>query len=339
MAAPVEPKTDLVKGPSGSQPAEERRPPFGGDHTGSGPDRSALQAGPELTIVVPTLDEHDNVAPLIERLENALRGISWEAIFVDDDSTDGTIELLRRIARRDARIRCLHRIGRRGLSSACLEGMAASTAPYLAVIDADLQHDEALLPRMLVLLKGGEADLVVGSRYMEGGGTGEWSRARKWISRFATRLGQIVLRTHLSDPMSGFFMLSRGLFDRSAHRVSGKGFKILLDLVASARGPVRCRELPYTFRQRHAGVSKLDTLIAYEFVLLLYEKLIGWLVPVGFVMFATVGLVGAFLHLGILGLLLKGLGASFVVGQATATWAAMTLNFTLNNQINKIRKN
>lgn len=287
--------------------------------------------GPELTVVVPTLNERDNIEPLIERFEKALDGVAWEAIFVDDDSTDGTIGVLQRLGRHDHRIRLVHRIGRRGLSSACLEGMAASTAPYIAVIDADLQHDESLLGRMLEVLKEGETDLVVGSRYMEGGGVGTWSESRQRISHVATRLSQIVLRTELSDPMSGFFMLTREMYERAAHRVSGKGFKILLDLVASVDGQVRFRELPFTFRERHAGASKLDTLIIYEFLVLLYEKLIGWLVPVRFLVFVTVGLIGATLHLSVLGVLVRGFEVPFDISQATATWVAMTLNFTLNN--------
>ncbi len=299
--------------------------------------RSAGQLAPvgnaaaRLTVIVPTLNERDNIKPLIERLEAALTGVAWEAIFVDDDSNDGTRDVLHGIARADPRIRCIHRIGRRGLSSACLEGMAASSAPYFAVIDADLQHDESLLPEMLRVLEQGDTELVVGSRYMAGGGTGEWSARRAWMSRFATRLGRLVTRTVLSDPMSGFFMVSRDFYDGAVRRMSGKGFKILLDMVASVDRPVRFVELPYTFRERHAGTSKLDSLAMYEYVLLLYEKLIGWLLPVRFVMFVSVGAIGVVLHLSVLGLMLNGLGVSFAASQTSATVVAMTVNFSLNN--------
>ncbi len=286
---------------------------------------------PELTIVVPTLNERDNIEPLVARLRRVLDGVVWDVVFVDDDSRDGTLEALHSLARQDERIRYIQRIGRSGLSSACLEGMAASSAPYLAVIDADLQHDEALLPRMLETLKQGGTDLVVGSRYLEGGGVGGWSKTRRWLSRFSTVLSRLVLRTQLSDPLSGYFMLTRELRDRALRKVSGRGFKILLDLVASVDGPVRAVELPYTFGLRQAGESKLDTLVAYEFALVLAHKLFGRVVPVRFVMFVAVGALGAVVHLGLLGYFFLIVGTPFLLAQTVAAIAAMTLNYSVNN--------
>src|SRR5262245_39616553 len=131
--------------------------------------RQASASGPELTIVVPTFNERDNVSLLIDRVAVPLAGVDWEILFVDDNSPDGTAQLLRERARRDHRVRVIRRIGRRGLSSACIEGALASSASYVAIMDADLQHDEALLPRMVAALRGGEADLVVGSRYVASG--------------------------------------------------------------------------------------------------------------------------------------------------------------------------
>ncbi len=285
----------------------------------------------ELTIVIPTLDERDNVEVLVERIERSLGDVSWEVVFVDDDSHDGTLDVLHRLARRDDRIRYIHRIGRSGLSSACLEGMASSSAPYLAVMDADLQHDEKLLPKMLEHLRRGETDLVVGSRYVEGAGAGGLSPTRLKISRFGTWIGQLVLRAPLHDSMSGFFMLTRELYLRSARRVSGKGFKILLDIVASVPGPVRITELPFVFQERHAGESKLNTLVIYEFFLVLADKLVGRYIPVQFVIFSMVGAIGAFLHLAVLGSLLKFAAVDFVYAQLVATLFAMGINFTVNN--------
>ena len=285
----------------------------------------------DLTIVVPTLNERDNVEPLVARIGQALDGIAWDIIFVDDDSSDGTLDVLHRLARRDERIRYIQRIGRRGLSSACLEGMAASSAPYLAVIDADLQHDETLLPDMYARLRRGDTDLVVASRYLEGGGIGEWSKARWRLSQLSTVLSRLILRTSLTDPLSGFFMLTRKLRDRAMRRVSGRGFKILLDIVGSVKGPVRSIELPYSFGVRHAGESKLDTLVVYEFALVLAHKLLGRTVPVRFVMFVAVGALGAIVHLGLLGYLFLIAAMSFAWAQTIATIAAMILNFSLNN--------
>lgn len=286
----------------------------------------------ELTVVVPTFNERENVHALLDRLRATLQDVSWEIVFVDDDSPDGTSELVRQIAGEDDRVRCLQRIGRRGLSSACIEGMLSSSSSYLAVMDADLQHDETLLPKMLDALKNdGDIEIVVGSRYIDGGGTGDWGKQRLFISRFATRLGQIALKVALSDPMSGFFMIRRSAFHEIVRRLSGKGFKILLDLFASSPRPLKFAELPFVFRQRHAGESKLDTLVIWEYFLLLAEKMFGPWLPVRFLMFLAVGGLGLIVHLSVLGLLLKGLGVAFAVSQAVAVAIAMVFNFSLNN--------
>jgi dolichol-phosphate mannosyltransferase len=287
----------------------------------------------ELSVVIPTFNERDNVVPLVERLASALSGIHWEAIFVDDDSTDGTDDHVREIALRNPRIRCILRIGRRGLSSACIEGMLSSSAPYLAVMDADLQHDEALLPKMLQTLKNEDVDIVVGSRYVEGGGVGDWDKSRVLISRFAERLSRLVVKADLTDPMSGFFMLRREAFRSLVRRLSGLGFKVLLDIFASAPKPLRFRELPYTFRSRHAGESKLDTMVSLEYALLLLDKLIGHIMPVRFFLFASVGGLGLVVHLVILTVAYQSISLEFEISQAVATLVAMTHNFWLNNLI------
>lgn len=233
----------------------------------------AKETSAELTIVVPTLNEHANIQPLVERIAAALPSCRWEILFVDDGSTDGTPEEVRERALRDSRIRLLCREGRRGLASACIEGMAAASAPCLAVMDADLQHDEALLSRMLAVLREErEIEIVVGSRYTAGGDVAAWSCRRRLASWLATRFAQAALPCRLADPMSGFFMLRRELFLAAAPRLAGRGFKLLLDLLLSAPRPIAVRELPYAFRPRVAGISKLDTRVAWEFVRLLAEK-------------------------------------------------------------------
>jgi dolichol-phosphate mannosyltransferase len=286
---------------------------------------------PELTIVVPTFNEHDNVVPLIERLDTALAGVAWEAIFVDDDSPDGTAALVREVARRDPRVRCIQRIGRRGLAGACIEGMLASSAPYVGVIDADLQHDEAILPQMLAALRREDCDMVVGSRYASGGGVGDWAVRRQRASALATRLAGLIAKTDIADPMSGFFMLRRAVFERVMRGLSTQGFKILLDILATADPPLRIREIPYQFRARAAGESKLNTLVAWEFGMLLADKLIGHIVPVRFALFALIGGLGVFVHMAVLATGLKLFGLSFVAAQTSAALVAMTVNFFLNN--------
>src|SRR4029453_643706 len=192
------------------------------------------QAGlPELSVVVPTFNERDNVTVLYRRLEATLSGIAWEVVFVDDNSPDGTWDVVRALAQRDSRVRCVRRIGRRGLSGACIEGILASSAPCVAVIDADLQHDETQLPKMLALLQGGEFDLVVGSRYIEGGSADSFDKQRAGASQLATEVAKRVLRVKIADPMSGFFMIRRDRFEQLAPRLSTQGFQILLDIAAT----------------------------------------------------------------------------------------------------------
>ena len=287
---------------------------------------------PELCVVVPVLNERDNVAPLVDKLRETLAGLRWEVIFVDDGSTDGTRDAVSAIGLADARVRLLHRVGRKGLASAFIEGVRASIAPYVAAMDGDLQHDERILPAMLDQLRAGRADIVIGSRYVAGGGLGEWDKTRAGMSDMATRLSRLVLRTRVTDPMSGFFMLPRTVFEQAAPRLSAIGFKILLDLIASLPVPPKIAELPYTFRNRVAGESKLDAGVLFDFALLLLDKLVGKFVPVRFVMFAIIGAFGLAGHLLVLA---AGLAASlqFATAQAIATACAIVGNFILNNEI------
>jgi dolichol-phosphate mannosyltransferase len=288
----------------------------------------------ELAVIIPTFKEAGNVEALVRRLDAALAGIAWEAIFVDDNSPDGTAERARAIAARDRRVRCLERVGRRGLSSACIEGMLATPAPLIVVIDGDLQHDETLLPDMFARLRSRpELDIVIGSRFVAGGSAGGFSDERAAQSRLATRLSRAVLRQDLADPMSGFFMLRAELLREVLPRLSAVGFKLLLDILASARRPLRFEELPYAFRERASGDSKLDGAVALEYLLLLYDKTFGHLVPARFALFGLIGGLGVGVHFAILTALFKGAEQGFGTAQTLATIGAMTFNFFLNNAL------
>ncbi|WP_267393939.1 glycosyltransferase family 2 protein [Sphingomonas sp. GC_Shp_1] len=287
----------------------------------------------EIAVVIPTFNERANVPTLIARLDAALAGRRWEAIVVDDDSPDGTADAARELGRADPRVRVIQRFGRRGLSSACIEGMCATAAPVVAVIDGDLQHDETLLPAMLDLLQRDEAlDLVVGSRFVDGGGTGEWDRDRVAKSALATRLSRRVLKGDLSDPMSGFFAIRTIHARRLAPELSAIGFKILLDLMTTSAEPLRFAELPYTFRVRTEGESKLDHVVAMEYLIALYDRMFGHLVPVRFAMFSGIGVMGVGVHMSVLGLAMLA-GADFIAAQLLGALAAMTFNFVLNNTL------
>lgn len=283
----------------------------------------------EITIVVPAFRERENIPNLLQALDRALAGLDWETIVVVDDAYDGTEELVRERAQRDGRVRCVHRIGRRGLASACIEGMLASSAPYLAVIDADLQHDETLVPQLLAAARQGEADIAVASRYMAGGSTGELAPARVRLSRLAVALSATLCKG-LTDPMSGFFVVRRTFLDRVVRKLYGRGFKILLDLIAAARGEIRVVELPYRMRSRAHGESKLSGRVVAEFFMLLAYHLTGRLLPARFFLFAAVGVTGVGVHLALLWPLFA-LSQNFLLSQGIATWAAMTSNFFLNN--------
>ena len=291
---------------------------------------AAVRSAPELTIVVPTFNEKANIPLLVERLAQLLTSCDWEVIFVDDNSPDGTAAAARAIGANDSRVRCIRRIGRRGLAGACLEGMLASQARYVAVMDADLQHDEGLLVPMLEALRAGRADVAVASRYLYGGSAAGLSKQRSRVSRGSNTLVRLLLGIDLTDPMSGHFMIRRDALEAIAPSLSTQGFKILLDILATARGSLRTIELPSTFRERQHGESKLDSKIALDFAALVTAKLTNDAVSARFLLFCMVGLTGIGIHLSILSALLI-TNLSFGAAQAFATIGAIAWNFVLNN--------
>src|SRR6202051_1034293 len=294
----------------------------------SPPQAAAL---PQLSVIVPTFHERDNVTTLFRRLEATLAGVAWEVIFVDDNSPDGTWDLVRDLARQDRRVRCIRRIGRRGVWGAFIEGILACSAPFAAVIDADLQHDETQLPKMLALLEAGDADLVIGSRYVEGGSADSFNKQRAGVSMLATSVEKRVLRVKIADPMSGFFMIRRDRLEQLAPQLSTQGFKILLDIVATARGDLRVREIPYSFGSRLHGESKLDSMVALDFLGLVLAKLTHDVVSLRFLLFAMVGSIGLFVHFAALFIALEVFELPFPEAQACGALLAMTSNFILNN--------
>ena len=286
----------------------------------------------DLSIIVPTFNERDNIKTLIKLLHNAIaQQIKWEVIFVDDNSPDGTYQYVQTLAKDWDNVRILRRIGRRGLSSAAIEGMLASSADFFMVMDGDLQHDESIIPTMLNAIQESNLDLVVASRFIGDGSTGELASNRVKISRFATTLSHRILKIKLTDPMSGFFMLRRGFFEQNVAHLSAIGFKILLDLVASSKTAPKFAEIPYQMRKRTQGESKLDSTVVWEYLLLLLDKSIGRFIPLRFMMFILVGLSGTFVHLIALYGLLNFSAQSFLIAQSIATLVAMTTNYILNN--------
>ena len=294
-----------------------------------------MSQAPSIAVIIPTLNERENIPLIVQRLESLLEKWNWEVVFVDDDSQDGSQNVLLDLARKNPHVRCIRRIGRRGLASACLEGMASSATDIFVVMDADLQHDETILPKMLAaFVEDPSLELTVGTRYAGvGAGVGNWSKTRLLVSRLATSLGSLARKTELSDPMSGFFAIRRAVFEETVRKMTGKGFKILLDLVLSAGRPLKTKEFSYQFRTRQHGESKLDIVVAFEYLYLLADKIFGRFVPVRFVVYVLAGLSGLFLHLAALALFYRSGELPFLSAQISATLLAMVSNFLVNNSV------
>jgi dolichol-phosphate mannosyltransferase len=287
----------------------------------------------ELTVVVPTFKERLNVPILLEKLKAVLSHVEWEVLYVDDHSPDGTADAVRQIALTDRRVRVIERIGRRGLSSACVEGMMASAAPYIAVMDADLQHDETALPEMLRKIEAEKLDVVIASRRMAGGSMGDFAKERVKLSDMGSKISKLVCRCDVSDAMSGFFVVEAKFFRALVPSLTGSGFKILVDVLASSPTAPRVGEVPYRFRTRQLGESKLDVNVQLEYIFLIIDKLVGKWLPTRFALFVLVGALGVVVHLAILAPLYLNHRHHFPQAQLIATAVAMTFNFLLNNMV------
>jgi dolichol-phosphate mannosyltransferase len=283
-----------------------------------------------LSVISPTLNEAENVPRLVEQLERALGDIDYEILIVDDDSADLTWSIAQEISLANPRVRTLRRMDNPGLSVAVIDGFSAAEGDVVACIDADLQHDAAILPRMLEeLLKG--TDVVVGSRHVDGGSTGDWSRLRRLQSWIATRTAQLLLGVELKDPMSGYFLIWRKDFVEVKEQLDGKGFKILLEILARLHTS-RVKEIPYTFRPRTHGESKLSSR-----VILLYIQQLWQLCSqsrrrsVRVLKSAVVGGIGVFINLAAMALLLRLTKVRDWRASAIASLAANVHNYILIN--------
>jgi dolichol-phosphate mannosyltransferase len=317
----VDSRKEISRRTTSRDSMEQARPPADG------------QGAPALTVVVPTYAERDNIAELVARLRAVLQGTDWEVVFVDDDSPDATAAVAKSLAATDRHVRCIRRVGRRGLSGACIEGILSSSSPVVAVMDADLQHDETLLPQMLQAVRNG-ADLAIASRYVAGASAAEGlSAIRRWGSGLATRMAQTLIGARVSDPMSGFFMIRRQVVEDNAEALAKEGYKLLMDILWTAGTSIRIAEFSYRFRERRHGASKLDALVTVDYLGLLFSKLCGGVLPVRFLMFGAVGLSGIGVHLLVLTYAFSHLHLSFTLSQFLAVMVAMTWNFVINNQL------
>lgn len=278
---------------------------------------------PEVAIIIPTFNEVQNVQQLVPRLTAMLSGLNYEVIFVDDHSPDGTAAAVRSLSAQNGAIRVIERFDRRGLSTAVIEGLMATSAAFGIVMDGDLQHDETLVPAMIRELQGG-CDLVVATRYAYGGSTGDWDRTRKIGSRIVTALGKFMSTAPVSDPMSGFFGVSIAMFRHRAGQLTGRGYKILMDLLCTSGPPIRVVELPYRFQLRQQGESKFDMRVAVELAELFIMKLMERFLPASWMSPCAVAVPAAGMNLLILGLLRDHVSFAWAEGAAALVAAVAT---------------
>jgi dolichol-phosphate mannosyltransferase len=294
---------------------------------------TTVAGSPKLSVIAPTYREAANVPVLFERLKRVLADLNWELIVVDDDSPDGTFEVAFALAAGDRRIRCLRRVNRLGLAGAVIEGILSSSADFVAVIDADLQHDEQILPRLYQGLANG-ADLAIGVRVPDKNAEQGLSPARRRLSNAGAELFKRMSGLIVSDPMSGFFMVRREIVAAIAPKLSPDGFKILADILLCAPPGVKIVEIPYVFRKRQAGQSKLSAVVGLDFLGLIAHHATAGLLPIRFALFAAVGASGLIVHVLVLKILIGVYGETeFGAEQLVATLVAMTSNFLINNEV------
>ncbi|MCB0952412.1 MAG: glycosyltransferase family 2 protein [Microthrixaceae bacterium] len=252
---------------------------------------NASAPAPIVSVITPTFNEVENLPVLVPRIHAALGDTPHEIVIADDNSPDRTWAVAEEIAAGDDSVVVLRRFHDHGLSAAVLDGMSAARAPYLAVIDADLQHDPSVLGEMLARLRAGDADVVVGSREADGGGYGEWSARRRFVSWVAAGIARLFLRVPTGDPMSGYFMLTRGAYESTAAEINPLGFKILLEFIGRNRA-LRVQDVGYTFANRVHGETKLKPSVIRSYLLAVAELRLGRQINPVFFLYVLVGILG-----------------------------------------------
>jgi len=280
-----------------------------------------------LSIIAPTYNEAGNIIPFVERVKTTLAAFDWEILFVDDNSTDGTAQKAFDYGTGDSRVRPIIRLNDRGLAKSSIQGMLSARGDLLCVMDADGQHDPAVLLDMIARLEQDNLDIVSAARRLEDDQALEGlSPVRRKLSNIGNWLSSLILGKKLADPLTGFFVIRRSRFLELAPRLGDPGFKLLLDILYSDKS-LRHEEVPFSFGVRTHGQSKLDTYVIWKFVTFLLSKMTGGLLPVSLISFLFVGGSGIFIHLAVLYAALS-LSAPFIAAQ---TLVAATSNFLLNN--------
>jgi dolichol-phosphate mannosyltransferase len=274
-------------------------------------------------------NEARNVTAIVKSLHEVLTGVDWEVVFVDDDSPDGTAEVVRALALSDDKVRLILRVGDRGLSKSCIQGLLSGRAEILCVMDGDGQHGAEVIPDLVAPLRSGVADIVSAARQLDCMASSALSPLRKRLSLAGNYICRLLLHRDVTDPLTGFFALNRHALLSVVRKLDDSGFKILLTILAADR-TLRHREVPFTFGERLHGESKLDSFTFWQFFTYLLSRLVGGLIPARAISFVLVGLFGLFVHFSILYPALW-LGATFSEAQLSAALVAITSNYLLNN--------
>ncbi len=290
---------------------------------------ASSQTDLDVSIIIPTRNERENLPVLIGKLQQVMEGRHYEIVIVDDDSEDATWQVAEEFVQRYRNITVIRRINRKGLSSAITEGFLLGKGKYVAVLDADLQHDHRLIGAMLDEI--GDCDLVIGSRYMNQKSVPGWDSWRSRLSRAGTIMAQKLLKQEISDPMSGFFMIRRKIMQEIAPQLFEHGYKILFDILIR-RPDLKVKELPYDFKARLYGTSKLTAAVIFDFADLLISRAIPSRFNFQFIRYGAVGASGVVIHLFTLYVLYVVMGLLYPVSLVFAIETAMVSNYALNNQ-------
>jgi dolichol-phosphate mannosyltransferase len=278
----------------------------------------------KLSIIVPTYNEKENLENLVSQVFASLEGLDFELIIVDDNSPDGTGKLADQISSRHQNVKVVHRDGKMGLGTAILDGVKVSEGDFVSVIDADLQHPPELLRSMFLKAESG-TDIVIASRYIEGGRIEGWSFVRRIISKGALWLSHLLLKKtrNVKDTQSGYFILRKNVIENVT--LNARGFKLLIEILVKGKYNT-VAEIPYTFKPRLAGESKMKANEIIDYI-----KQLVTLSDYRAFKFVGVGVSGVFVNLGVLWLLVSTINLSGLLAGIAAIEASILSNFLLND--------
>ena len=297
-----------------------------------------------ISIILPTLNEVDNISSIIKKIINLSGNFLIEIIVVDDASTDGTTSLVKKLSQEDNRIRLINRYGRNGLSSAIKEGTLSASGDVIAVMDTDGQHQVESLYEAIEVLLVTDKDLIIGSRFLNSSLISGLSDKRKKGSLVANSLAKFSLSreySKLTDIMSGFIVFKSQTVLKLVERIDVNGFKFLYELLSVSKGTLDCNEIPLNFMPRKFGESKLDIAIVWDFLVSLIHSLSKRLIPRKAISFAFVGITGVLVQFIISYSFMWLLGFSFQNVLPIAVISAATSNYLVNNwltfRVNRLR--